>query len=356
LANLEQWLNSVRAFSITHFFCVPTAYALIDRLALHDDYFEAPELACLISTSAKLDEGLWLRLAARFKKPLFNQYGLTETVTAGIYAGPHPEMGPIGTIGKPVDIKVRLVGVDGADVVDGDIGELWIAGEIVFAGYWQASRLTAEALTEDGWLRTGDLAKKRADGSYEILGRLKTVILCGGLLIRPEEIDEALLSHPGVIEAATIGIPDSDFGEIPVSVVVLGDNVDEVQLTKHCRLMLEPIKMPRRIKLVEKIERGDAGKPNLGELRKHFEQGDVDRGSTTELVQTILEIASLTFRIAISDISLQSSPTSISGWDSFAHINLVLNAERRFGVRIPTAYVATIKTLADLKNAIERVQ
>jgi long-chain acyl-CoA synthetase len=356
VTTMENWLNSVRADGATHFLSVPTVYALIDRHAAHDDYFDAPVFRCLVSSAAKLDEGLWRRLEKRFDRPVFNHYGLTETVASGLYAGPHPDMGPIGTIGKPIDMAVRLVGVDGRDVPEGETGEIWLSGDNVFAGYWADPGVTAEVLTGDGWLRTGDLARKRPDGAYEIQGRLKTVIIYGGLLIRPEELDEALLTHPAVVEAVTVGLPDVDFGEIPVSVVVLNGTLDEAVLTEHCRARLEPMKVPKRIVIVDAIARGDAGKPRLEILRAALGAAASRPAYPRDVIDAVLELASVTFRQPIDSLSPDATPDDLPAWDSFAHISLILLAERRFGVLLPTAEIVAIRTLADLARAVERAQ
>lgn len=351
---IEGWLNSVRALRATHVITVPTVFALIDRLAQHDDYFDSPECTHLVSVAAKLDEALWRRLEKRFGRPVFNQYGLTETVASGLYAGPHPEMGPRGTIGRPVDMRTRVVSKVGGDVPAGEPGELWLCGSNVFTGYWQDREQSEMVLTPDGWLRTGDLVRERPDGSFEFLGRIKTAIMCGGFLIRPEELDEALLAHPAVREAATLGVPDPDFGEVPVSAVVLDGETDEAALTAHCRERLEALKVPKRIVAVEAIPRGVSGKPRVDELRALL--ADEPSVAGDEFRKAVLELAANTFRIDASGLTPEATPEDVQGWDSFGHINLVLRAERTFGVQIPTAEIAAIRTLGDLAGAIERAR
>jgi long-chain acyl-CoA synthetase len=233
LAELEPWLNAVRANRATHFITVPTVYRFIDRYAQHDDYFDGPELTGLTSVAARLDEDLWRGLEARFRRPVFNHYGLTETTTSGLYAG--PGLGPIGTIGRPVDMRARVVEAADSDVAMGETGELWLKGDNVFAGYWRDPERTSAAFAEDGWLRTGDLARQRDDGAWEIVGRAKTAIMSGGFLIVPEEIDEVLRAHPAVVQSATLGMPDEDFGEVTVSAVVLDRAADEAVLVERLR-------------------------------------------------------------------------------------------------------------------------
>ncbi len=360
-AKLEDWLNSVRAFRATHVLSVPTVYAFIDRYAAHDDYFDDAECRCLISVAAKLDQDLWRRLETRFGRPVFNQYGLTETVASALYAGPHPDMGAVGTIGKPVDIAARIVDREGHDVQDGETGEIWLSGDNVFAGYWDDKEQTEGMLTGDGWLRTGDLALKRPDGAFEIQGRIKLVIMCGGFLIQPSEVDEALNRHPAVSEVATVGLSDPDFGEIPASAVVLDSAADEAELSAHCRALLEPMKVPKRIVAVPAIPRGVAGKPQIDAVRSLLGVGapvspQTASADSNSLADAVLEIAAKTFRMPVGSLSADAGPDDVEAWDSFAHINLVLQIEQSFDLRIPTAQVVSIRRLADLIAAVERAK
>jgi long-chain acyl-CoA synthetase len=353
---LEQHLNLVRAKRATHFITVPTIYGFIDRYALHDDYFEAEELVALISVSAKLEDQLWRRLEGRFGRPVYNMYGLTETVASALYAGPGTDLGPIGTIGKPIDIDIRLVSPDGTPANEGEAGEIWLRGENVSPGYFAGSTATAEKY-EGGWLKTGDRAIRRADGAYEIRGRIKTIIICGGFLINPEEIDEVLMSHPAVVEAASVGLQDNDFGEIAVSAVVLDKAADEFELTEYCSRFLEPRKIPKRVCVVRSIPRGDAKKPQLEQLRTLLAASIRQEGAapvSSDLAEVILNIASQTFRIPATFLSLDSSPRTVARWDSFAHINLILNVENHLQKRIATADAFRIDSLRKLLEVVSR--
>lgn len=354
LQRLEDWLNQVRRFRATHFVTVPTVWTLIDRFASHNDYFAQPEFGHLSSVAAALDCELWARLERRFNCPLTNHYGLTETVSSALYAGPHPETGALGTIGRPVDCLARIA----ADGADGSVGELQLKGDNIFPGYWRNPDRTAASFTEDGWLKTGDLARSRPDGSYAIVGRLKTVIMCGGFLIRPEEIDEVLTSNPAIIESVTVGIPDPAFGEVPVTAVVLHFPVDEAELTAFARDRLEPLKVPKRIIRLDSIPRGDAGKPRLDALRGAVTAalGLAPRVSTVvDTAQGVIAVAAEVFRLNPGELSPQDTPETVEAWDSFTQIAFILALEKRFAVRIPTARAAALRSVADAISAVERV-
>ena len=135
-------------------------------------------------------------------------------------------------------------------------------------GYWQKPEETAETIV-DGWLHTGDIATMDEDGYFYIVGRKKDVIIAGGYNIYPDEIDDVLTSHPGVLEAGTIGIPDAKRGETVKSFVVLaeGQAVEEKELIQYCRTQLAPYKAPRRIEIRDSLPKSGALKILRRELR-----------------------------------------------------------------------------------------
>ena len=353
IGRIEAWLNRVRATRATHVITVPTIWSMIDSYAAHDDYFDAPDCGHLMSVAAKLPEPLWQQLETRFKRPVFNQYGLTETVASALYAGPHPEMGAFGTVGKPIDCEARI---DPATNAADGAGELQLRGDHVFAGYWGDPERTAASFTDDGWLKTGDLALLRSDDSFEILGRIKAVIMAGGFLIHPDEIDEVMLQHPAVAESATVGMADAMFDEVPVTAVVTRSPIDENALTEHARTLLEPQKVPKRIIMLETIPRGESGKANLAALRAALEQAldaaAPDR-SADETHRAVLAAAADVFRVSPDVLSLRTAQGDIAGWDSCSQLSLVLTVEQSLGVRIPASRIAVIRTLGDLVKAVE---
>jgi acyl-CoA synthetase (AMP-forming)/AMP-acid ligase II/acyl carrier protein len=311
----------------------------------------------LQSVAAKLPLELWERLEKRFALPLANHYGLTETVASAIYSGPHSEMGPIGTLGVPIDCDARID--PAATSATGDDGELQLRGANIFSGYWKDEKRSRASFTDDGWLRTGDLARQNPDGSYSITGRIKNIIMSGGFLIRPEEIDETMLSHPQICESVTVAVPDEVFGEIPATAVVLyaDDALSTEGLTEHARSSLEARKVPKRFLILESIPRGISGKPKLQELASMF--GTEPAGSSaasdaqTDLLTSVLELAASIFRVPAEDLSAATHPGDVKGWDSFSHVALILEAEAQFSVRLPASKVAKIASIRDLCDAIE---
>jgi long-chain acyl-CoA synthetase len=355
LQTLEQHLNRVHSARVTHFLSVPTVYSMIERYAEHRDYFADGEVKHVISVAAKLECGLWRRFEQKFGRRIINIYGLTETVAGGLFSGPEPGMGGIGTIGQPVDMTARVVNpVTLSDAPSGEAGELWLRGDNVSPGYLDDPLENQERYHED-WLRTGDLVRRSEDGDYVILGRIKSMINCGGLLIRPEEIDEVLLMHPDVREAATVGLDDAEWGEIPVTAVITERS--EAELIAHCRAHLEPLKIPRRLVQLEAIPRGDAGKPLINELRQAMAgkittrpQGAAERSRIRD--EEVLALAAATFNVSADQLTMDAGPLQITGWDSFGHLALITSCEQHFNVKLSTRAVLEIATLRQLTEAL----
>ena len=192
-----------------------------------------------------------------------------------------------------------------------------------------------------------------------MIGRTNAVIMSGGFLINPDEVDEALLSHAAVAEAATVGMPDDDFGEIAISAVVLAGVADELSLTAHCSRLLEPKKVPKRVLVLPSIPRGDVGKPQLERLRSIMADrlpGAGASSATSELADIVVNAAAHVFRMPPAELSLDSSPQTIAQWDSFAHIVLILEAEQRTHRHIPASVVGAIDSLRKLVDVLQQAE
>lgn len=359
LSELNDWIGLLTTHDATHMVTNPTVLQLIDRSSTDTGSFRSPGFRGIISSASLLRPEFWRHFEERFGTVIWNLYGLTETVTSALYAGRHPDMGMVGSLGKPIDCEARIAPLQGyPDLTDqAGAGELELKGEHIFRGYWKNAGRTASTFTPDGWMKTGDLVRGREDGSFEFLGRVKAAINSGGTLIRGEEIDECLLRHDAVAESVTVGLKDDVFEEIAVSAVVLSGNATEAALTEHCRAGLERLKVPKRIIAVPSIPRGDSGKPNLNALRKML-SGILESGEKPHVQdmpfpqQQVLELAALVFRCDPASLSLASSPQTVEGWDSFTHINLILQVEEEFSIRVPSKHIPAIKTLSDLCETI----
>jgi len=202
-------------------------------------------------------------------------YGMVETA-GGVAAKISPPMLAVG-LGESLGVslpgyKLRVVDKHGSDVVPGTVGELWVKGPGVIRGYWSAPDATAEAVTEEGWLRTGDLARRGPLGTVIFVGRQKEVIKHGGYSVYALEVQHALEAHPSVLEAAVIGLPDDRVGEIPVAAVRVDEGVDLTALDLQAWLAerLADYKVPKRYVVVDELPRTGTDKVQKHQLRELF--------------------------------------------------------------------------------------
>jgi long-chain acyl-CoA synthetase len=213
------------------------------------------------SGAARLDPKVRRTLADRFSLDLTEGYGLTEAspvVSSGMGLG-----APDGSIGVPLPgVAVRLVDADGQDALVGDSGEIWVRGPNVFAGYWEDPEATAATITPDGWLRTGDIAVVDDDGFLFLVDRAKDLIIVSGFNVFPAEVEEVLVAHPSVAEAAVVGVPHPHSGEAVKAYVVArpGTSVDEDELIHHTEAHLARYKAPSKVMFVDEIPHSSSGK------------------------------------------------------------------------------------------------
>jgi malonyl-CoA/methylmalonyl-CoA synthetase len=270
------------------FFGVPTMYVrLVEEMRRRGGAWALPGVRLCCSGSAPLAAETFDAFRALTGHAILERYGMTEAgmILSNPYAGPRVA----GQVGTPLPgISVRIVGDDGQDLPAGGEGELLVRGANVFRGYWQAPEKTAASFVADGegrrWFRTGDLARQdAATGAFTLLGRRHELILCGGFNVYPREVEEVLLSLPGVREAAVVGEAHPEWGEVPVAYLVAdpdpGDGsarglrsttgrLDEAALTAACKRQLAGFKVPRNFHLVAALPRNA-----LGKVQKHLLRG-----------------------------------------------------------------------------------
>jgi malonyl-CoA/methylmalonyl-CoA synthetase len=241
-------LDAAARHDATLFFGVPTMYA---RLAASARLPELGRLRLCVSGSAPLAPAVFERLAEGSGQRVLERYGMTETGMN--VSNPHDGERRPGTVGFPLPtVDLRLVA--------GDHGEILVRGPNVFNGYWQNEKAT-EASFEDGWFRTGDVGALDPDGYLRIVGRAKELIITGGLNVYPREVEDVLLTHPGVAEVAVVGVPDEEWGELVVAYVVpAGPPPDVDALLAHAAEMLAAFKRPRAVHFVESLPRNALGK------------------------------------------------------------------------------------------------
>ncbi|ANH38649.1 Long-chain-fatty-acid--CoA ligase [Nocardioides dokdonensis FR1436] len=248
--------------AITTTMGVPATYLM---LAEHPD-FDSADLSSLrhaIVGGAPMPEPL-LRTWHRRGVALTQGYGLTEAAPNVLCLPPEEATRRVGMAGTPYPhVDVELVDPVTGEVVEGaGTGELVVRGPNVFAGYFrEPDHERAEQRRRRG-LHTGDLATRDADGYYRIVDRLKDIFISGGESVAPAEIEHVLLTHPGVADAAAVGVPDEQWGEVCAAFVVLRPGVptDEQDLREHCATRLASFKVPRHLQVVTEIPRSSSSK------------------------------------------------------------------------------------------------
>jgi long-chain acyl-CoA synthetase len=222
--------------------------------------------------------------ALRVMGPRFVQiYGQGETPMVGTALSRahladtlHPRhaarIASVGVAQTPV--QIRVAGPDGAPLPPGEIGEVLVRGDSVMAGYWRNPDATAAAI-RDGWLWTGDMGTLDHDGFLTLKDRSKDLLISGGSNIYPREIEEVLLTAPGVAEAAVVGAPDPEWGEIPVAFVVpqTGAAPDAAALDAHCLAHIARFKRPKRYVFTDALPKNAYGKVLKTELRGRLTGG-----------------------------------------------------------------------------------
>jgi fatty-acyl-CoA synthase len=251
------------------FFAVPAVY---QQLA-SDPRFEGADLSKVRAWGcggAPLPDVLVERYAAK-GAIVCNGYGMTETGPTAFVAAPEDALKKIGSVGKPqMLLDVRIVDADGRAVAEGESGEIWMRGAGVTPGYWNRPEETAEAFAPEGWLRSGDVGRRDADGCFYVAGRLKDMFISGGENVFPAEVENVLARHPAVLDAAVIGVADERWGEVGRAYVQLRPEhalADAAELIVFCRAHLAHYKAPKAIVVVEDLPRTAAGK-----VRKHLLQ------------------------------------------------------------------------------------
>jgi len=198
-------------------------------------------------------------------------YGLTESCGPACLIGAEDAIAKAGSTGKAFfHTSVRVVDENMNDVGPHEPGEVLVAGKHIMKGYWNRPDATAEAIV-DGWLRTGDVAEVDEDGFVYIRDRVKDMIISGGENVYPAEIENVLLSHEKVADAAVIGQPSDKWGESPFAVVVRKDaGLTEDEVLAYCKGRIAPFKMPKGVAFVDEIPRNPTGKILKRILREQF--------------------------------------------------------------------------------------
>ena len=264
----DQVLGLIDDGQVTCFFGVPAIYqalALSSKIG-DTDFSHVRSLGC---GGAPVPKHLLVDFQAR-GVTICNGMGMTETGPTVFLMDTGRAAAKIGSVGKPqILTDVRLVASDGGIIEGEGEGEVQFRGPNITPGYMDNSRATSETFTEDGWLKSGDIARRDADGYYYIVDRIKDMYISGGENVYPAEVEKVLDGHPAILEAVVIGVPDDKWGEVGAAFLVPrpGETLDTAGLADWCRPQLAPYKIPKSFTVTDDLPRTAAGKVRKNVLK-----------------------------------------------------------------------------------------
>jgi long-chain acyl-CoA synthetase len=264
--DLDGLLEVMGSFPFTEFAAVNTM--LVGLMA--NEKFDAVDWSNLkwtIAGGAALVPDVAEEWERRTDSKLIEGYGLSET-TANLTLN-SPATRRIGSAGQAVGFQeIKLMDGSGAQVADGEEGELWVRGPQVMMGYWERPEATDQAIDAEGFFKTGDVVVRLDDGFYKIVDRIKDMILVSGFNVYPNEIEHVITSHPNVLECAVVGVVDDRTGEaVKAFVVRRNSDLTETALREFCRTDLTAYKVPKHIEFRDELPKSNVGKILRRELR-----------------------------------------------------------------------------------------
>ncbi|QYG95151.1 long-chain-fatty-acid--CoA ligase [Iamia sp. SCSIO 61187] len=276
-------LEAIPEHGITNAFMVPVViqFLLITPGVEETDF---SSLRAIVYGASPITDDVLIKGIERFGCEFIQVYGLTETTGAitqldGVDHDPENRPELLRSCGKPYPwVELRVVDGKGNDVKTGEVGELWTRSGQNMVGYWNNPEATAEAVTPDGWFKTGDAGYLDEDGFVYLHDRVKDMIVSGGENVYPAEVENALMTHPDVADVAVIGVPDDRWGEAVKAIVVPAADAEpsEDDLIAHTRERLAGFKLPKSVDFATELPRNPSGKLLKRELREPYWEG-VDR-------------------------------------------------------------------------------
>ena len=273
----EKIFDLIEREAVKHAFFVPAVILML----INAPGFSAANVSSLRSIAyggSPIAEDVLLRAQERFGCDFLQFYGMTETTGAGASLPPaahDPAKGKLRSCGVPWSgVDMKIIGAEGEALRDGEIGEVAIRTNTLMKGYFNKPEATRAAI-DGGWMRTGDAGYRDADGFYFLCDRIKDMIVTGGENVYPAEVENALMAHPHVKDAAVIGVPDEKWGEAVKAVVVpaCGVDINSQAIIEFLRTQIANYKVPKSFDLIDEIPRTPSGKILHRVLREPFWAG-----------------------------------------------------------------------------------
>jgi acyl-CoA synthetase (AMP-forming)/AMP-acid ligase II/thioesterase domain-containing protein len=351
-AQFLRWLKDSQA---TWYTAVPTMHrAIVDRAAEHAELVSSHPLRFIRSCSAPLPPTLLDELVRTFNVPIVEAYGMTEAAHQ-IASNPlPPAVQKPGTVGLPAGPEISIMNEAGTLLEAGAVGEVVIRGRSVIAGYQDNAAANSDSF-DNGWFRTGDLGRFDQDGYLTLVGRLKDQVNKGGMKISPLEVDEALLNHPGVSQAAAFGVPHPTLGETIAAAVVLrpGATTTSADLRRFLRGHLAQFKIPHRILLLDQLPKGATGKLQRRHLSEVF-QSQAPAPSQVSPPEDRLEMEIATIWSTLlkrEHVDCNDDFFEIGG-DSLLAVQMLLEVERLTGQPLPKTILFDAPTVRQLARRL----
>jgi len=280
-----EWMELVQNEKVSRAMMVPT---MLKQLIDHTDFtkYDLSSMQVITYGASPMPLPVIKKAMELFPGVSFiNAFGQTETastittlspedhVIEGTKEEKEKKLKRLTSIGRPMnDIEMRIIDEEGNELPAGEVGEIVARGPRVMSGYWKEDEKTSKTIDADGWVHTGDMGYIDDGGYFFLAGRTTDMIIRGGENISPEEIENVIHEHPKVEEAAIIGIPDDEWGEVPMCVVVLkkGQTATEDELIEYCRTALASYKRPRKIAFADELPRNQLGKVLKRVLRDQY--------------------------------------------------------------------------------------
>lgn len=267
-----KFLADIKRYKVSITFTVP---AMMLFASQHQDFAstDLSSLRMIVAGGAPVPEPLLQTYASR-SIPVSQCYGMTEATAGVTFLETDRATAKLGSCGRPGMLtEVKLIDSAGHEVTEANVpGELCMRGGNVTQGYWKLPEVTKQVLGDDGWFRTGDIARRDVDGFYTICDRTKDMIITGGENVYSAEVESVLYGHPAIAEVAVIGIPDAKWGETVLAIVSLkpGEELSLESLREFAAQTLARFKLPRVLEIIDVMPRNTNGKVQKPELRKRF--------------------------------------------------------------------------------------
>ena len=356
------WLAEFRP---TWYTAVPTMHqAILARAPANLEVIEACQLRFIRSSSAPLPPPVMNELEQVFKAPVVEAYGMTEA-SHQIACNPLPPRArKPGSVGLPTGCRVAVMDEEGHLVQPGQTGEIGIQGDSVTSGYENNPEANQSAFI-NGWFRTGDQGYLDAEGYVFITGRVKEFINRGGEKISPREVEEVMLAHPSVAEAATFAMPSAQLGEDVAAAVVLrpGAKVGEKELREFVTERLAYFKVPRRVLFMDELPKGPTGKlqrtglaERLGLGPDEFEPPEGADRHVAPQSEHEKQLAALFSQVlGLEEVGVEDN-FLLAGGDSILATQLVSRVRQAWSVEVPLLDFFDDPTVAGLARAIEKAR